>query len=230
GAGHVARYPPRATVARLWGEVCPAAVFEPEVEYAVGGGLIGAVENDQLSPVVVLDVANGEVEDARAGWCGEASCDGPADAECAGGEEPGSESDGSFHEGCSLLGSVASSSPPLLGPVSVCCSPRRCRSAAWSSARSSLVVVKVTRPSIMASRISTILRWSRPSGSSALAARGSAWLRPGRTRVARSQTGSRSAARATVRRRRAWCWARRTTGCAVNPAQRNPKVSSDRGA
>src|SRR5699024_3488082 len=97
GADHGAGNPTRTTVGRLCGELCPAAVFEPEVEYAVGGGLIGAVENDQLSPVVVLDVANGEVEDARAGWCGEASCDGPADAECAGGEEPGSESDGSFH-------------------------------------------------------------------------------------------------------------------------------------
>lgn len=87
-----------------------------------------------------------------------------------------------------------------------------------------MLMSKVMRGSIIASRISMITRWRCPSGSSLLAARGSAWLSPGRARVARSQSGSSCAVNEIVFRRRARCWARRTAGWTANPAQRKTKV------
>ena len=58
-------------------------MFEPEVVDAVCCGLVGAVEDDQVVVVVVLDVADGEVEPSWTYRCGESSRDGPADA-CGG--------------------------------------------------------------------------------------------------------------------------------------------------
>lgn len=101
--------------------------------------------------------------------------------------------------------------------VALVSSPRRWLSARFSRARSAALMSKVTRGSIIASRISTISRCRRLSRSSALAASGSAWLSPGRTRDARFQRGSNCVARPTVRFRRMSCCARRTTGCAAKP-------------
>ncbi|MEI2827111.1 MAG: hypothetical protein V9F04_12440 [Dermatophilaceae bacterium] len=82
-AGCCARDPSRDTgrpaIAHVCGELCPAAVLEPEVVDAVCCGLVGAVEHDQVAVVVVLDVADSEVERTWTDGRGESSRDGPAD-------------------------------------------------------------------------------------------------------------------------------------------------------
>ncbi len=54
-------------------------MLEPEVVEAVGGGLVGAVEDDQVAVVVLVYAADREVEPSWTDGGGEPSRDGPAE-------------------------------------------------------------------------------------------------------------------------------------------------------
>ena len=81
----------------------------------------------------------------------------------------------------------------------------------------------------MASRISTISRWRRTSGSSRLDPSEFVPLSPGRTSVARRQSGSSSLTISAVCARRARSRTYRTIGCPTNPAHRKTNASRDSG-
>lgn len=110
------------------------------------------------------------------------TCDGPPDPDGRCRYDPGAKSEAADRD---LRSSAVGTGK--VGAIWVL-SPTSCLSARWSRSRSSMLMSKVMRGSIIASRISTITRWRCPSGSSLLAARGSAWLKPGRARVARCQS------------------------------------------
>ena len=82
----------------ICGELRPAAVLEPEIVDAWRGGLVGAVEHDQVAVVGVLDASNGEVEHSWADGCGEPPRDAPPEPAGCCCRDPAAEGDAPDHD------------------------------------------------------------------------------------------------------------------------------------